>query len=91
MLYGPTNPNVNDPSSFICGECGSAAPPPSPTMSTHDNNSNLKRLSLNIDRGAVPLIKLIPSVVNVTAEECQSNCIVTIEYNATPLQLQQQT
>ena len=91
MLYGPTNPNVNDPSSFVCGECGSAAPPPSPTMSMHDNNSNLKRLSLNIDRGAVPLIKLIPSVVNVTAEECQSNCIVTIEYNVTPNQREQQT
>ena len=73
----PLNFNFDDPSSFVCGECGSAPPP---TLLAVPDDS--RRLCLLVDRGAVQKLRQIPFVISVNTQECESNCLVTIEYSA---------
>jgi hypothetical protein len=72
----PLNFNYDDPSSFVCGDCGSAPPP-----TLIDNRGN-KTLSLLIDKGAVQFLQTIPNVTKASTEECGSNCLVTVEYSS---------
>ena len=76
----PLNFNLDDPSSFVCGECGSASAPPPTTLPTTTESS--RQLSLLVDRGAVQKLRQMPCVVSVNTQECESNCLVTIEYSA---------
>jgi hypothetical protein len=72
----PLNFNYDDPSSFVCGDCGSAPPP------ALIDNSGDKTLSLLIDKGSVQFLQTIPNVTKVSTEECGGNCLVSVYYSS---------